>query len=83
MRVGYKGVSLGFTHRLAEISFDVSEFKKVERIACAMKIKGWKVDIVTDEFALCEVDDKEAYNMFMRDWKDCKRVITNCMKYGF
>ena len=83
MKVSYKGMSNDFTFRVVDISFDANEFEKVERIASVMKIKGWNIDIVTDEYAMCEVDNREEYSFFMQDWKECKRVITNCMKYGF
>lgn len=83
MTANYKGMEDGYEYRIAEISFDDNETKKMERIAFAMEIKGWNIDIVTDGYAMCEVSDKAEYKEFMQDWKECKRVITNCMKYGF
>lgn len=83
MTVNYKGSDKEYNYRVAEISFDENEEKKIERIAFAMSVKGWDINVVTDGYANCEVNDYEAYKMFMADWKECKRVITNCMKYGF
>ena len=86
MRADYQGefeVKGGRKYRLAEISFDPSEWTKLERIVKLMGIKGWQIDIVTDGYASCIIEDRREYDLFMEDWKASKRCITNCMKYGF
>lgn len=83
LNVSYKGMDKGFQYRVADINFSDDEMHKVERIAFLMGITGWLIDIVSDGYAQCEVDNRECYEDFMKDWKACKRTITNCMKYGF
>lgn len=83
MRVDYKGIDADYDYRVAEISFNDAEADKVERIVFAMSVRGWDIDIVTDGYAVCEVDSYQEYREFMQDWKECRRVINNCTKYGF
>ena len=83
MMTNYKGIDKDFNYRIAEINFNENEEKKLERIAFIMNIKGWQIDIVTNGYALCEIDNFEEYKNFMKDWKECKRTITNCIRYGF
>lgn len=80
MMTNYKGINKDFNYRIAEINFNENEEKKLERIAFIMNIKGWQIDIVTNGYALCEIDSFEEYKDFMKDWKECKRTITNCIR---
>lgn len=82
MTVNYKGVDSEFNYRIAEINFSEKEERKMERIASLMYIKGWWIDIVTDGYALCELDNYSQYKDFMRDWKVSKKCIADCIKYG-
>ena len=81
MLVNYKGATEDFNYRLAEINFDDNEYKKLERIAFLMKIKGWEIEIGVLGYATCKVENKKEYKEFMKNWKDSKRCITNSMKY--
>lgn len=83
MRVDYKGSEKGFDYRLAEITYEETEARTFERIVKVLEIKGWNVDTVTDGYALVEVADREEYRVFVADWKEVKRCILNCQKYGF
>lgn len=86
MTVSYKGLikaAKNLEYRLAEIEFDQKEFRKVERIANLMRIKGWEIQLVTEDYAQCEVEDRNEYRDFMRDWKESKKCITECIKFGF
>ena len=87
MRVNYKGINKDEDYnRLAEIAFDDEDEKETalfNRTAKLMEIKGWSIDRVADGYAQCVVDDYESYKAFMEDWKECKRCIKNCMKFGF
>lgn len=78
MRVNYKGMDRDYNYRVAEISWDDENQKEenaIHRIAYLMEVLGWSIEIVTNGYALCEVDDKEDYTEFMWDWKDCKKSI--------
>ena len=82
LRVDYKGMNMDLDYRLAEISFTEDEIEKVEYIAKVMKIKGWKIDIVTDGYAQCEVEDKEDYKSFIEDWKEVKKNVALWKKFN-
>jgi len=47
-----------------------------------MKVKGWSIDIVTDGYAQCEVDDKDDYRSFMEDWKKVKKSVALWKKHN-
>lgn len=83
MIVTYKGKDADYNYRVAEIGFNDDETSVIERISKLMSIKGWNIEIVTDGYALCKVEDREEYTEFMKDWKAAKRCIMNCIKYGF
>lgn len=82
MTVNYKGIDTDFNYRLAEINFDDGEYEKLEYISKVMKIKGWNIDIVTDGYAQCEVDDKEDYRSFMKDWNEVKKSVALWKKFN-
>ena len=83
MKVNYKGMDSEYNYRTAEITYDEKEFTFFERTSFLMRIKGWAIDSVCDGYALCEVDDREQYKAFMEDWKESKKCIKDCMKFGF
>lgn len=84
MKINYKGMDKNFEYRIAEINFNENEMKLMERLAFWFeKVKGWKVDIATDDYALVEVEDMNEYKEFVKDYKEGKKMIKNCMKYGF
>lgn len=84
MTVTYKGMDKEMEYRLAEIEFEEKEESKVERIVNLMYIKGWKdINIVTEGYAQCPVEDRDEFKYFMQDWKESKKCITACIKYGF
>jgi hypothetical protein len=82
MTVNYKGMDSDFDYRLAEINFDDGEYKELDYITKVMKIKGWNIDIVTDRYAQCEVDDKKDYKEFMKDWKEVKKNVALWKKFN-
>lgn len=84
MRVRYKGMDQDYSYRTAEITYDEdTEQETVDRIVKLMEIKGWKIDTVVAGFYICEVDDRDEFTGFMEDWKECKKCILNCIKFGF
>ena len=82
LRVDYKGMDIDLDYRIAEISFTEDELEKVEYMTKVMKIKGWKIDVVTDGYAQCEVEDKEDYKSFMEDWKEVKKSVALWKKFN-
>lgn len=87
MTVGYKGMSKDYEYRLAEINFDEDNEKESELAARLFffleNVKGYSIDHVTDGYMICEVEDKDEYKVFKKDYKEAKKMILNCMKYGF
>lgn len=83
MKVSYKGAEKNL-RRLAEICFDEEkESVLFERTAKLMEIKGYTIDLVTDGYAQCVVEDKQDYIQFMEKWKNAKKCIKDCIKFGF
>lgn len=77
MRVNYKGKSICFKWRLAEICYDEEkEIAKVEEIVYIMKKQfGWNIDIVADGYSQCQIEDFEDYKSFMEDFKETKKIL--------
>lgn len=69
--------------RLAEISYNENESVLMDRMAKLLEVKGWKVDNSVDGWASVEVIDREEYAELVADYKEAKRCIKNCMKFGF
>lgn len=82
MIVNYKGMDKDFEYRLAEISFDDEEEKKLEYIAKVMKIKGWEIEIVTNNYAMVRLDSYCEYKDFMKDWKEVKKSVALWKKFN-
>lgn len=90
MIVRYKGYDPTYKARLAEISFDWhtveecdEQLRILERIAQLMAIKGWDIEITTGEYGYCKLSDREDYDLFMQDWKECKRAVALWERHGF
>lgn len=69
--------------RLAEISYNENESVLMDRMAKLLEVKGWKVDNSVDGWASVEVIDREEYAELVTDYKEVKRCIKNCMRFGF
>ena len=74
MRVNYKGMDKDYKYRIAEINFEESESEKVKFMVAAMAERGYRIDII-DTWAACEVEDKDEYRDFMKDWKKVKKGL--------
>ena len=85
MTVTYKGMTSDYPYRVAEINFDEeTETTLVNRVVFFMeKVKGYKVDIATSGYVVCEVEDKQEFNTFAREWREAVKMIKNCIKFGF
>jgi len=76
MRVDYVGKSIDYKYRIAEISCKEKELDKLEEISKIMlKEFSYRIDIVTDGYALCLVDDYDDYKNFMSCWKESKKIL--------
>lgn len=76
MTVNYKGVDAEFEYRLAEINFDEEKEQKFyDRLEQVMRIKGWDLNLVTDGYASCEVENMTEYKEFVADYKSVKKSI--------
>ena len=83
MTVNYKGMDAGFEYRLAEINFDEEQEQKFyNRLEQVMRIKGWDLNLVTDGYASCEVENISEYKQFVSDYKEVKKSIRLWNKFG-
>ncbi len=82
MRVNYKGMDAGYKYRIAEISFDRSEQKLYEKIEKVMAINGYNLEQITDDYALCSVDDYSEYKQFVKRYKEVKKSAKLWIKYN-
>ena len=83
MRVNYKGIDSEYNYRMAEISYTEKEENLMKRIEKVMNIHGWNLNIITDGYASCEVNDRDEYNEFVSDYKDVKKSVKLWEKFGF
>lgn len=83
MIVNYKGMDKNFNYRIAEINYDdEKEQRLMDRIEQVMRIKGYEIDQVTNGYAQCEVDSKDEYKDFVRDYKEVKKAVKLWEKFG-
>ena len=83
MTVNYKGMDAGFEYRLAEINFDEEQEQKFyNRLEQVMRIKGWNLNLVTEGYASCEVENISEYKQFVSDYKEVKKSIRLWNKFG-
>lgn len=87
MTIGYKGMSKDYEYRVAEICYnddDKKDTELAERVAFFLiRIKGWDIDTAVPGWMCCQVENMDEYKVFKKDYKEAKKMILNCMKYGF
>ena len=84
MTVNYKGMDKKFNYRLAEINFDEdTEQALMDKIEQVMKIRGYYIDQVTKGYALCEVEDRDGYREFVKDYKEVRKSAKMWIRFGF
>lgn len=87
MTIGYKRCDKDYEYRLAEINFDEENEKESElarRLTFFLeRIKGYSIDHPVDGYLICEVENIGEYKEFKDDYKEAKKMILDCMKYGF
>ena len=75
-----------YKDRAVELDYDYEKDREEEkffRVCALMKIKGWEIETGVEGWGLCRVEDRNEAQDFIRDWKEAKRCISNCMKFGF
>ena len=71
-------------NRIAEIGYNENENELKNRLFFFLeRIKGWEVNDATDGWAYIIVDDKAEYELFKTDYKKAKKMLSNCIKFGF
>lgn len=85
MRVSYKGRTKDYDYRIAEVSFNEEKEQEIfDRVVFFMeRVKEYTVDCVTEGYAICEVCDKEEFEIFAKEWREATKMVKNCMKFGF
>lgn len=87
MTINYKGCTKDYGFRVAEISYDDENEKERElmsRLAFWLeRVKGWTVDTGIGGISFILVDDYEDYKYAVADYKVGKKMIKDCMKFGF
>lgn len=87
MIINYKGWDKDFEYRLAEIKFDEENKKEIElaeRLTFFLeRVKGYSIDCPVEGYMICKVENMDEYKEFKRDYKEAKKMILHCMKYGF
>ena len=75
MKVSYKGMDRELNSRYVEIYYKDEEFEKVEKLINLMNNDGWNIKNGVMGFATCEIEDREEYRYFMKDWKKVKKSV--------
>lgn len=75
MQVKYKGLDKELNSRYVEIYYKDEEFEKVEKLIELMNNEGWNIKNGVMGFASCEIEDREEYRYFMKDWKASKKNL--------
>lgn len=87
MTINYKGMSKDFDYRVAEINYDEENEKEVtlmnRLVFWLERVKGYSVENAVAGYAVVEVENREEYKQFKADYLVGKKMIKDCMKYGF
>ena len=84
MTINYKGMTKDYEYRIAEIEYNENENELKNRLFFFLeRIKGWVVNDATEGWAYIKVEDKAEYELFKNDYKKAKKMISNCIKFGF
>ena len=74
MQVRYVG-NRAFKNRLAEITYSDQEEQKAFQIFDMMNDLGWNIDTSVENWAACNVEDRQEYDLFINDMKQCKKKL--------
>ena len=83
MVVNYYGYTENNKTRVAFVSITEKDTESyIEEMINQMDMKGWDLIRDTQDSMICEVLDKEDYNDFMADWKQCKKDLAPAKRRG-
>ena len=83
MVVNYYGYTQDNKIRVAFVSITEKDSDSyVNEMIEQMDMKGWNIERDTQDSMICEVLDKEDYNDFMTDWKQCKKDLAPAKRRG-
>ena len=60
--------------RLAEFGYNDKEEQRFLEIAAKLKELGWCIDTSVENWAGCEVEDKNEFELLKSDWKRMRRA---------
>lgn len=86
MTINYKGMDREYPYRIAEIEININknEEELLDRLVFWLEqVHGYKVDVVTDGVAYIEVENYTEYKELVSIYKAGKKMIQNCIKFGF
>lgn len=84
MTINYKGMDADYRYRTAEIYFNDDEKQLMIRLEDFLeRIKGWKSSGICGDMCIFEVNDIDEYKEFVADYKEAKKMLKNCIKFGF
>lgn len=87
MTINYKGISNDYKYRIAEISYnedDKKDTELAERVTFFLeKIEGWNIEVSVPGWMFCEVESMDEHKDLKRLYKEAKKMILKCKKYGF
>lgn len=84
MTIKYKGLDKSISTRMADITFGDNETKLADRMADFLeRVHGYEVMPMTEGWFTVAVEDQRDYKELVTIYKSAKRMLTNCMKYGF
>ena len=70
-------------HRIAEINYDEErEGLLMAKMIKPLELKGWSIDNGVEGWAAVEVEDREEYKAFMRDYKEVKKAAKLWIRFG-
>lgn len=75
MKVGYKGISNGFSKRAAVITYDENKEQiLMDKIKAIMNAEDWQIIQLISGYSYCLVGNAEEYKEFVKDYKDAKKI---------
>lgn len=86
MRINYKGISAEYKYRVAEINYDDESEKEIllmDKIQNLLEKQGYILDIAVSGYAVVEVEDREEYNIFKKDYMKAKKKVLSEIKNRF
>ena len=74
MTLNYVG-SRAFKTRLAEFGYEDKEEARFLKIIEKLEMQGWDIDASVENWAACEVENFEEFEMLKHDWQAARRAV--------